>query len=172
MISIRSKTVGATLLTAMLFAIGACDFSTYADESQACNEPCEDTADCVGGVTCIDMPSGIGQCGGSDPKNCTASTGGSSSGGSSLRGCKSSNGHICSQIVSGDVEAFARQCESDGVPVSSCPSGSILACKGGKATSSGSSVSVDVYWYSAACGAELGKGQKCTNGSQVGTGCK
>lgn len=148
---------------------GGCDFSVYDDNSQGCNEPCEDTADCIGGVACLDVPSGIKQCGGSNPANCVSS-GGSSSGGG-LRACKTSNGHICTQLVAGDVAAFSSQCKTDGISLSTCPTGYVLGCKGASATSSGESVKVDVYWYGSACGSEISKGKKCINGAQVGSGC-
>jgi hypothetical protein len=115
---------------------------------------------------------GAGACGYWGDKSGSCSGGSPSGGGSSaLRACKTTNGHICTQLVSGDATAFADQCATDGISVSACPSSYVLGCEGGNATSAGAKVTVSVYWYAAACGAEINKDKSCINGTQVGPGC-
>lgn len=93
-------------------------------------------------------------------------------GGSSVTACETTNGHICTELVEGDASAFAAQCAQDGVARDACPSGYILGCENAAADSAGAPVTVNVYWYPDACGLEIGPGQACINGTQVGNGCQ
>jgi hypothetical protein len=89
-----------------------------------------------------------------------------------MRACSTPDGHICTELVSGDASAFAAQCASDGRPLATCPASPVLGCEGASADSAGASVTVNVYWYPAACNNEIQPGQTCNNGTQVGTGCQ
>lgn len=109
--------------------------------------------------------------GGSTGNGGSAGNGGSGNAGP-MRACGTSNGHICTELVTGDTNAYAAQCASDGQPLAACPANPVLGCEGATADSAGASVTVNVYWYQAACNDEIQPGQTCNNGTQVGTGCQ
>ncbi len=109
---------------------------------------------------------------GSDDDGGSTGNGGSGGNTGPMRACSTPNGHICTELVTGDATAYAAQCASDGRSVAACPANPVLGCEGATADSAGAPVTVNVYWYDAACNNEIQPGQTCNNGTQVGTGCQ
>lgn len=137
-----------------------------------------DGAACVEGLVCVPYSGrGGGYCevcvdeGHPIPEAapyCPAPSGGATS-------CTSSTG-ICTEFVSGDADAFAAQCSSEGnTSGSACGESYEFSCSGAHSTANGADVIVDIHWPNGFCAAnptvDLQGTCDTLNGSATGTPC-